>query len=97
MGGSAELSRQCRHIDREGGGHDSSQFVSVTLLEVTWRAKEKGGTLEMGRDHWVGTGGQGCSGEAGLSAGCRFGVGVGGGDNEQFLVALCFFMVCVVS
>ena len=47
-----------RHIEREGGSHDSSQFASVALLEVAWRAKEKGGTLEMGRDHWWGDGGQ---------------------------------------
>ena len=48
-----------RHIEREDGGHDSSQFVSVTPLEVTWRAKEKGDTLEMGRNHWWGDGGTG--------------------------------------
>ena len=29
--------------------------------------------------------------------GYRVGVGVDGGDNEQLLVALCFFMLCVVS
>ena len=48
---------------------------------------------------WEGTIGLGDGGQgegAVLSVGCRFGVGVGG-DNEQLLVALCFFMLCVVQ
>ena len=57
-------------LNEEAGVMTVPQFVSVTLLEVTWRAKEKGGTLEMGRDHWLGDTG------AGLQRGCLQVVGL---------------------
>jgi hypothetical protein len=74
---------------------DHSSYL-LHYSKCTWRARGKGGTLKMGRDQWWGDGWQGQGGSGG-GGGYRFGVVVGGGDNEQLLVALCFFMLCVVS